>query len=132
MIVRTLKDITDTDRDVVHNTWRSRRFVLANDKVGFSMHETVLGTGTVTEMWYKNHIEAVYVIGGRGRLDDLDKGESYALEPGTLYLLNEHDHHRITVEEDLRTVCVFNPPCTGREVHDEEGAYPLLTEEDEA
>jgi hypothetical protein len=23
-------------------------------------------------------------------------------------------------------VCVFNPPCTGAEVHDEDGAYPLL------
>jgi L-ectoine synthase len=30
----------------------------------------------------------------------------------------------------VRTVCVFNPPCTGREVHDENGVYPLLTEED--
>jgi len=27
-------------------------------------------------------------------------------------------------------VCVFNPPVTGREVHDENGVYPLLTEED--
>jgi L-ectoine synthase len=27
-------------------------------------------------------------------------------------------------------VCVFNPPCTGREVHDENGVYPLLVEDD--
>jgi L-ectoine synthase len=25
-------------------------------------------------------------------------------------------------------ICVFNPPLTGREVHDEEGVYPLLDE----
>jgi len=27
-------------------------------------------------------------------------------------------------------VCVFNPPLTGQEVHDESGVYPLLTEDD--
>jgi L-ectoine synthase len=26
----------------------------------------------------------------------------------------------------MRTVCVFNPPVTGREVHDENGVYPLI------
>jgi L-ectoine synthase len=28
----------------------------------------------------------------------------------------------------MRTVCVFNPPVTGREVHDENGVYPLIVE----
>jgi L-ectoine synthase len=46
-----------------------------------------------------------------------------------MYLLNGHEHHRVTAVTDLHTVCVFNPPCTGREVHDEHGAYPLLTVE---
>jgi L-ectoine synthase len=31
----------------------------------------------------------------------------------------------------MRTVCVFTPPVTGREVHDEDGAYPLLAPEEE-
>jgi L-ectoine synthase len=26
-------------------------------------------------------------------------------------------------------VCVFNPPLTGREVHDENGVYPLVEEQ---
>jgi L-ectoine synthase len=26
-------------------------------------------------------------------------------------------------------VCVFNPPVTGREVHDENGVYPALNED---
>jgi L-ectoine synthase len=30
---------------------------------------------------------------------------------------------------DLHLVCVFNPPVTGREVHDEHGVYPLLHED---
>jgi L-ectoine synthase len=29
----------------------------------------------------------------------------------------------------MRTVCVFNPPVTGREVHDEDGVYPLVVED---
>ena len=31
----------------------------------------------------------------------------------------------------MRTVCVFTPPITGREVHDEHGVYPLVTLEEE-
>jgi L-ectoine synthase len=129
VIVRSLKEISGTERDVETPTWRSRRFVLASEKVGFSMHETVLYAGTETRMWYANHIEAVYVIEGEGELVDEDTGEKHRLEPGTLYLLDGHEHHIVRPETDLRTVCVFNPPCTGREVHDENGVYPLITEE---
>ena len=79
-------------------------------------------------MWYRNHIEAVYCIEGEGTLEDLATGEVHEIRPGTMYLLDDHDRHRLTAKTDLRMVCVFNPPCTGREVHDETGAYPLLTE----
>ena len=39
------------------------------------------------------------------------------------------DEHTVTVEEDIHCACVFNPPVTGREVHDENGVYPVLTED---
>jgi L-ectoine synthase len=129
MIVRSLKELDGTERDVEAPTWRSRRFVLASEKVGFSMHDTVLYAGTETHMWYANHIEAVYCIEGHGELVNEDTGEKHRLEPGTLYLLDGHEHHVVHAHTDLRTVCVFNPPCTGREVHDENGVYPLITEE---
>jgi L-ectoine synthase len=129
MIVRSLKDIVGTERDVEAPTWKSRRFVLASEKVGFSMHDTVLYAGTETDMWYANHIESVYVIEGTGELVNRETGEEHRLEPGTLYLLNGHERHTVRAHTDLRTVCVFNPPCTGREVHDENGVYPLITEE---
>jgi L-ectoine synthase len=129
MIVRSLKELDGTERDVEAPTWRSRRFVLASEKVGFSMHDTVLYAGTETHMWYANHIEAVYCIEGQGELVNEDTGEKHKLEPGTLYLLDGHEHHVVHAHTDLRTVCVFNPPCTGREVHDENGVYPLITEE---
>jgi L-ectoine synthase len=130
VIVRSLKDIIGTDRDVQAPTWCSRRFVLAGDKVGFSLHDTVLYAGTSTKMWYAHHIEAVYCIEGEGELVNDDTGERHAIEPGVMYLLDGHEHHTLHARTDVRTVCVFNPPVTGQEVHDENGVYPLLTEED--
>lgn len=126
MIVRHLKDLEGTDRDVVSTTWTSRRFILADEGMGFSLHDTIIRAGTETSMWYKNHFEAVYCIEGEGTLVDLATGEEHRLSPGTMYALNEHDRHVVKAETDLRMVCVFNPPCTGAEVHDEDGAYPLL------
>ena len=74
MIVRSLADIVGTERDVEAPTWRSRRLLLAGDGQRFSLHDTVLYAGTVTEMWYKHHVEAVYCIAGTGRLTDRTTG----------------------------------------------------------
>lgn len=126
MIVRKLTDIIGTDRDVDDGNWVSRRLLLRKDGMGFSMHETILRAGTETYMWYKHHLEAVYCIDGEGELEDLATGTIYRLEPGTLYALNDHDKHIVRAQTDIRTVCVFYPPVTGQEVHDEEGVYPLI------
>lgn len=129
MKVVKLDDLNETEYDVVHGNWRSRRMVLAKDKVGFSFHITILKAGTSTEMWYANHVECVYVYQGKGTLTNRDTGEEFVLEPGVMYLLNDGDKHTVTVEEDIHCTCVFNPPVTGREVHDENGVYPVLTED---
>lgn len=126
MIVRTLEDIVGTERDVDGGNWSSRRLSLADDGMGFSMHDTILRAGTETPMWYKHHLEAVYCIEGKATLEDGATGEIHEIRPGTIYLLNDHDRHVLRVEEDLRVICTFNPPVTGAEVHDEDGAYPLL------
>jgi L-ectoine synthase len=130
MIVRSLSDITGTDRDVKAPTFSSRRFVLAQEGVGFSLHDTLLYAGSSTRMWYANHIEAVYCIGGEGELVNDETGEKFEIAPGTMYLLDGHEHHTLHAHSDLRMVCVFNPPLTGKEVHDENGVYPLITEPD--
>ncbi|MGW5350927.1 ectoine synthase [Streptomyces sp. NPDC004031] len=129
MIVRSLSDIEGTDRDVLAETgtWRSKRLVLAKEAVGFSVHETVMYAGTETTMWYAHHIEAVFCVEGEGELTDDETGVSYPIAPGTLYLLDGHERHTVRPTTDLRFVCVFNPPVTGREVHDADGVYPLLT-----
>jgi L-ectoine synthase len=129
VIVRSVADLDDTDRDIKTPNWRSKRIVLAKEGVGFSVHETTLYAGTVNDFWYANHIEAVFVVSGEGELLDKETGTTYQLGPGSLYLLDKHDHHQLRPRTEMRTVCVFNPPVTGREVHDENGVYPLIVED---
>ncbi|MFP5578886.1 MAG: ectoine synthase [Acidimicrobiia bacterium] len=131
MIVRTLQEIVGTERDVDGGNWSARRLCLADDGMGFSMHDTILRAGTETHMWYKNHLEGVYCIEGKATIEDKATGEVHEIRPGTIYLLNDHDQHVVRVEEDLRVICTFNPPVTGAEVHDEDGSYPLLAAEGE-
>jgi len=128
MFVRSLAEVTDTDDDIKTPNWRSKRVVLARNQVGFSVHETTLYAGTVNDFWYANHVEAVFVTEGEGELLDKETGITYQLGPGSLYLLDGHEHHQLRPRTEMKTVCVFNPPVTGREVHDENGVYPLIVE----
>jgi len=130
MIVRTLDEINDSEYDIKSENWRSKRIVLAKERVGFSVHETTLYAGTESEFWYANHIEAVFITTGEGEIEDVATGEVPELKPGTLYLLNNHDKHIVRPRTEIKCVCVFNPPVTGKEVHDENGVYPLVTEDD--
>jgi L-ectoine synthase len=130
VIIRRLTELDGTEREVNAPTWVSRRLLLAKDRMGFSLHDTVLHAGTVTEMRYDHHLEAVYCIEGQAELVDLEAGTSHKIEPGTMYALDRHDPHVLRAITDFRCVCVFNPPVTGQEVHDENGVYPLLTHED--
>jgi L-ectoine synthase len=76
-------------------------------------------------MWYKHHLEAVYLIEGEGEIEDLATGDVHGLAVGTIYALDKHDRHILRANKGthMRMVCVFNPPVTGQEVHDEDGAY---------
>ena len=128
MIVRKLDDARGTEREVKGATWVSRRLLLRNDQMGFSMHDTTILAGTSTRMCYRNHLEAVYCVGGKGSIEVIATGEVFPISDGTLYALDKHDEHILRAETELRMVCVFNPPVAGNEVHDETGAYPLVPE----
>lgn len=131
MIVKRLQEIIGTKNDVKTETWNSRRLLLRKDGMGFSLHDTIIHAGTETYIWYKNHLEAVYCIQGKGEIEVIDTGEVFPIESGTIYALNEHEKHYLRAESDMRMICVFNPPVSGTEVHDENGVYPLV-EDDEA
>ncbi|KAB2892362.1 MAG: ectoine synthase [Kofleriaceae bacterium] len=128
MIVRTLAGLPP-ERHVSAETWTSRRLLLAGDRMGFSLHDTIIHAGTETRMCYRNHLEAVYCVAGRGSIEDLATGEVFPIADGTVYALDKHDEHVLRAETELRLVCVFNPPVVGTEVHDASGAYPLLVAE---
>ncbi len=127
MIIRTLSEIFGTSRVIKGQNWRSDRLLLAEDKMGFSLHITTITAGSSTQMCYKNHLEAVFCIEGQGFITDLRANKRFQICPGTVYALNEHDSHMLEAETEMRLICVFCPPCVGTEVHDEEGSYPLLS-----
>ena len=103
--------------------------LLKSDGMGFSFHVTTIYAGTRNEMWYKNHLEAVFCLSGRGSLEDLETGTKHDIEPGVIYALDKNDRHVLTAVSDLTFACVFNPPLNGKEVHDDDGAYALDAEE---
>lgn len=123
MIVRSLDDIVGTDRDVRGDVWTSRRFLLAEDGVGFTVNETATEAGAEQILWYKHHVEANYVFDGEGEVENLATGEVFPLRPGTIYVLDKHEKHRLKSFTAMRLVCVFLPALTGRETHDADGAY---------
>jgi len=128
MIVRHIAEIEGTAREVKAPTFTSRRFLLKADGMGFSMHDTLLYAGSTTYIWYANHLEAVYCVAGEGEIEDLDNGKTHRITAGTFYALNGHERHNLRANTDLRMICVFTPPLTGAETHDENGTYPLLEE----
>ncbi len=128
MIVRTLDDVLGTSAEIDTPNWTSRRLLLRGDRMGFSLHDTIIRAGTETEMCYLHHLEAVYCIEGDGEIETLDDGRVHPIRPGTMYALDGHERHRVRATSALRLICVFTPPLAGTEVHGEDGAYPLLPE----
>ena len=116
MIIRKLSEVIDTDRDVAWGNGQSRRFLLAQDGVGYSLTDTVINAGSESLLEYKNHMEACYCIEGEGEVEDMD-GNVYPIVPGTMYALDKHDKHYLRAKTTLRLICVFTPPLSGKESH---------------
>jgi L-ectoine synthase len=125
MIVRTVEGIAGTDRDVSGPSFRSRRIVLRDDGMDFSMSWTEITAGSEQELWYKNHYEANLCVGGEGEVVDVATGETYPISPGVMYALDQHDRHILRARTHITLVCVFHPALSGRETHDADGSYRL-------
>lgn len=128
MIVKSLDDIKGTDAEIKTPDWMSQRLLLAKDGMGFSFHITTIYAGAEIRMQYLNHLESVYCLEGEGEVETLTDNKVYPLGPGTVYALDRHDEHILRARTQMKFACVFNPPCTGAEVHDENGAYPAMQE----
>ncbi|MCM2319107.1 L-ectoine synthase [compost metagenome] len=128
MIVRTLAECEQSDRKIVTETWDSTRMLLKDDNMGFSFHITTIYADSETHIHYQNHLESVYCISGEGEIETLADGKVYPIKPGTLYILDQHDEHLLRGFSEMKMACVFNPPLNGKEVHNEDGVYPLEAE----
>ena len=134
MIVRNLSDAEKTERRIVSpdGNWESTRLLLKGDNMGFSFHITTIYKGADFRMHYRNHLESVYCIAGSGEVETLADGRRYPIAPGTIYILDRHDEHILRAHEEMQMACVFNPPLSGAETHNAEGAYELEAEAIEA
>jgi L-ectoine synthase len=124
MIVRSVQDVTGTDRDVAGPGWRSRRLLLRADEMGFSLHDTTVEAGVELHLEYRHHLEACYVVSGEVELEDLASGQHLAVGPGAVYALDQHDRHILRSPSGARLVCVFNPALAGTERHVDGGYEP--------
>jgi len=101
----------------------SLRALIEEDKMGFSLHKTLIPAGLPQHWHYRNHLEACYCIKGIGLLENLRTGDKHHIVPGILYVLDEHDDHLFQAIEPVELISVFNPPLKGLEVHREDGSY---------
>jgi L-ectoine synthase len=131
MIVRDLQKSEKTERRVVSpdGNWESTRLLLKDDNMGFSFHITTIYEGAEFRMHYQNHLESVYCLSGSGEVETLADEKVYSIQPGSIYILDKHDEHILRATTEMKMACVFNPPVTGREVHNADGAYELPTGE---
>jgi L-ectoine synthase len=125
MIIRDFHHAKTTERRVADQKWESVRMLLADDGMGFSFHITTIAAGSVHTFHYKNHFESVYCISGTGSIEDLATGQVHDIRPGVMYALDQHDKHTLRCTTECVFACCFNPPVTGREVHQADGSYSL-------
>ena len=109
---------------IAGGTAGATRYVNQAEGCGVTLSIPRVPGGSEAVLWYKNHVEANYVIEGEGTLEDMGTGESWEVAPGTLYVVGPKDRHRVTNRKDFYGISVFNPPLVGNETHDADGAYP--------
>lgn len=133
MIVRNLHAVVGSEREVAWGNGKSRRLLLADDQLGYSLTDTTVEAGTESHLEYKHHKEACYCIEGSGEIQAAN-GEVFSISAGTLYALDKNEPHVLRAHTRMRLICVFLPALVGPERHDlsqttEKRAshYPLAT-----
>ena len=102
----------------------ARRYLTKTDEVGMTLSDLRAKPGGASQLWYKNHVEANFVVSGGGEVMEMATGKTWPLVPGTLYVVGPKDRHRVTNTDGIHILSIFNPPLVGGETHDEDGAYP--------
>ena len=126
MFVRTVEDVQRMGREsvVAGGAATTRRYLLADDRLGFSFSAVFLDAGASADLWYKHHWEANVVLDGTAAITDRESGETHTLGPGAMYVVGPQDRHHVRAVTDLHIVSVFDPPLAGGEQHDQDGSFP--------
>jgi quercetin dioxygenase-like cupin family protein len=101
----------------------SNRILLDEDNMGYTMTKTVIPVNGKQFWHYKDHLESCYCVKGKGELTNKETGETFEISEDITYVLDKNDAHYFEAFEEVTLICVFNPPLTGKEVHQEDGSY---------
>lgn len=112
MIIKNLKNLKPEN----WGNGESSRFLLKEDRMGFSVTHTTVNAGSESKMEYKKHLEACYCIEGEGEIED-EKGDKYPISKGKLYALDKHDKHTLRAKTKMTLICFFIPALKGDEKH---------------
>lgn len=115
MMIKKLKTLLGTKRDVDWGNGQSRRLLLERDGKPYSVTDTVVNAGSESLLQYKSHQEACYCIEGEGEV--VSSGTTFRIAPGVLYAPEKGETHVLRAKTKLRLVCVFTPALTGNETH---------------
>jgi L-ectoine synthase len=125
MFVRTPEDVRRAGRVVETGGFAtSARYLTVADGLGFSFHSVRIKKGGAGDCWYKHHWEGNLILDGTLEVTDRGTGSVHTLGPGGLYVVGPKDRHRLEALSDVHLISVFDPPLTGTETHDADGAYP--------
>lgn len=116
------------ERKVRFHAGMSHRLLLKSDGMGYTMTRTFIDAGVRVFQHYKNHLESCLCVSGDAILENAATGEKHRITPGVCYVLDKNDPHFFEAYEPTELICVFNPPLTGREVHQQDGSYAIPEE----
>ena len=131
MLVRTLAQLEAEGRTYALGDFKVIRRLNKSEGLHFSVSEAQTNGKGQFDLWYKNHWEVNFVRAGSATIEDRTSGDTWPLAPGTLYGVGPHDKHRLRYTDGagLRIISLFNPPTTGSERHDADGAFPPTGED---
>ncbi|CEG39565.1 ectoine synthase [Plasmopara halstedii] len=139
-LLRSLDDVRRDNRVISSNdgALETRRYLVRNDECGFSVQHEVIQKGTPVRLEFQNHVYALLVTRGNGRVRLLDISEGprqfQSVAEGSLVALNASEVVEIeAITDELHAVSVMNPPVFGVEKRDDAtGVFPAVNPDGEA
>ncbi|DAZ97112.1 TPA: hypothetical protein N0F65_010435 [Lagenidium giganteum] len=130
LIVRDCADVPSERVVVGRNGHESRRVLVRSDECGFSVQQEHFQRGKPVKLTFQNHVCALVVTQGKGRLRLLDaraRGKEVALQEGSCVALSADEAVEVEAETDsLVAISVMNPPLAGTERQKPSGVFPVI------